>query len=818
MKPLIFSLLYLFTAIGAFAQVSGRVADTSGKPVPFATAALMRSTDSAIVNSATVNDTGIFRIDGTQPGKYLIRITAVGYQTYKSAVFDVSQGQQADLGRLIMKQTGRQLGEVVIRAGRPPVQQTAEGVTVNVQNSIMSQGSSILDVLQRSPGVIVDQHNNTISLNGKTGVLVMLDGRLMRMSMDQLITLLNSMSADNIDKIELMNTPPAKYDAEGNAGIINIVTKKSKKQGTNGSLTATAGYGMYEKASAALNINHNTGKVNLYGEWSYWHAHDFGHLNAVGSEIAPILGGQTDLDYTGISRPISNYYAGTVGADIKLDSGTTIGASVNYWEGGNTNLAHNYGYYAFEDAPTLTYNSLFNNSAHLGNGEADLYLDKDLAGGQKLRTDMDYLYYQTHSLSNSQSSFTNSQGNPAGSSDSLYSPVQRDFGNTKIQVLIGKIDYSNQLNKKVKLETGVKGSYTRTDANSGIENLENGVWVANVVGSANNFITYEAIGAGYLTFNMQIDSATDLTAGARYEYSHNYTDKSADTNYRVDRRLGRLFPSIFFNRKINDNASWSLSYTERITRPSFSDLASYVSYNDPVSVFTGNPLLKPAITRNLKFSYNYHDYLFSLLFSRDNDPILGTQVVTGPVAGVVYLRPENADWQNAITLQATVPIKVTDWWDMNYTFTGGVKQYRISFTPQTFEKTFLSGSFNFSENFKFQHGFSAELSGYYNSHSYSSTWSAYSNTIVNLGLKKELGEGKGSLKLAVTDMFRDASYLSDLGKLTVDAFNSKVHITYYGESKLATIIKLTYNRPFGSKTAKKRQDRDSGSGEERSRL
>src|ERR1700739_4745328 len=111
---------------------------------------------------------------------------------------------------------------------------------------------------------------------------------------------------------------------------------------------------MYEKASAALNINHNTSKVNLYGEWSYWNAHDFGHLNAVGSEIAPILGGQTDLDYTGISRPISNYYAGTAGADIKLDSGTTIGASVNYWEGGNTNLAHNYGYYTFEDAPTLT--------------------------------------------------------------------------------------------------------------------------------------------------------------------------------------------------------------------------------------------------------------------------------------------------------------------------------------------------------------------------------------------------------------------------------------------------------------------------------
>jgi len=818
MKSFIICLLNLFIAGSAVAQVSGRVADTTGKPIPLAAAVLMRSTDSAIISSATVNDTGIFRMDGVQPGKYFMRITAVGYQTYKSAVFEVSQGQQTDLGRLVIAQTGRQLGEVVIHASKPQVQQTAEGVTVNVQNSIMSQGSSILDVLQRSPGVIVDQHNNTISLNGKTGVLVMLDGRLMRMSMDQLITLLNSMSADNIAQIELMNTPPAKYDAEGNAGIINIVTKKSKKRGTNGSVTLTGGYGMYEKASAAANINHNTGKVNLYGSYSYWHSHDFGHLNAVGSEIAPILGGQTDFNYTGISKPVSNYNAAELGADIKLDTGTTVGAGISYWGGGNTNRPHNYGYYAFEDAPTLTYNSFFNNSSRLGNGEANLYLDKNLAHGQKLHTDLDYLYYQIHSLSNSQSSFTDSQGNPVGSSDSLYSPTQRDFGNTKIGVLIGKLDYSNQLNKKIKLEGGVKATYTRTDANSGIENLENGVWVPNVVGSANNFITYEAIGAAYLTFNVQIDSATTLTAGARYEYSHNYTDKSADTNYRVDRRLGRLFPSIFFSRKINDNSSWNLSYTERITRPSFNDLASYVSYNDPVSVFTGNPLLKPAITHNLKFGYNDHDYLFSLLFSRNNDPILGTQVVTGPVTGVVYLRPENADWQNSVTLQATVPVKVNDWWDMNYTFTGGLKQYKISFTPQTFEKTFLSGSFNFSENFKFQHGFSAELSGYYNSHSYSSTWSAYSNTIVNLGLKKEFGEGKGSLKLAVADIFRGGSYQSDLGRLTVDAFNSKVHVIYYGESKLATMVKLTYNRPFGSKTAKKRQNRDSGSGEERSRL
>jgi len=818
MKPFIVCLLYIFIAAQAFAQVSGHVIDTTGKPVPFATAALTRVSDSTVIKSTTANNAGIFHIDGVQPGKYLLRITAVGYQPYQSAVFEINQGQAADLGSLVIKQTGRQLSEVVIRGERPRVQQTAEGVTVNVQNSIMTQGSSVLDVLQRSPGVILDQHNNTISLNGKTGVMVMLDGRLMRMSMEQLITLLGSMSADNIAQIELMNTPPAKYDAEGNAGIINIVTKKNKKRGTNGSVTLTAGYGMYEKASAGFSINHNTGKVNLYGNYSYWHDHDYGFLNAAGSENASILGGQADFSYTGISKPISNYNDGTIGADIKLDTATTIGASINYWGGGNTNLPHNYGYYSFADAPTLNYNSLFNNSSHLGNAIANLYLDKDLAGKQKIRADLDYLYYKTRALSNSQNSFTDNQGNQGGSADSLFSPVQRDFGNTLIRVLIGKLDYSKQLNKNAKLEAGSKATYSRTNARSGIENFENGVWVPNIVGQANNFVTYEAIDAGYATFNMQLDSLTNLVAGARYEYSHNYTDKSADANYRVDRKLKRFFPSVFFNRKINDNSSWNLSYTERVTRPSYSDLASYISYNDPVSVFTGNPLLKPAITRNLKFGYNNHDYLFSLLFSRDSNPILGIQGTPGPVAGVVYLRPENGDWQNSITLQTTIPVKIADWWDMNYTLTGGLRQYRISFTPQPLEKTFLAGSFNFSENFKFKHGFSAELSGYYNSSSYSSNWHAYSNTIVNFGVKKELGEGKGSLKLSVADIFRGASYKSDLGYLTTDAFNSKVHVFYNSESVYGTLIKLSYYRPFGSTSQKNREKRDSGSGEERSRL
>jgi len=785
--------------------------------VPFAAVALMRAADSVIVSSASATDSGTFRLAVTDPGSYRLRITAMGFQAHLSDVFKFSGEQVLNMKRIALLQTANHLHEVVIRAAKPAVAQTAEGLTVNVQNSLMTAGSSILDVLQRSPGVIVDEHNHTLSLNGKAGVLVMIDGRQQRLSMEQLMSMLSGMSADNIDKIELMNTPPAKYDAEGNAGVINIVTKKNKKDGTNGSLRLTGGYGVYEKASAGLNINHNAGKVNLYGAYYYGHSHDYGYLSAVGSQNAAIVGGQSDFGYTGISKPVGNYHSGEIGADIRPDTATTLGVNISYWGGNTTNMPHNYGYFLFDASPALYYNSLFEDSSRPTNAEADVYIDKNLPGKQKIHAEMDEIYYHVQTLANSQNSFTDSEGNPAGGTDSLFSPIQRDFGSTRINVLVGKADYSNQLTAKTSLEGGAKFTYSRTDANSGIENMVNGVWVPDVVGQANNFITYEAINAAYVSLHLQPDAAGNLTIGGRYEYSHNYTDPSADSNYRVDRKLKRFFPSLFFTRKINDHASWNLSYTERITRPSYDNLASYISYNSPVSVFTGNPLLKPTVTRNLKFGFSEYDFLFSLLFSRDEAPILGVQGTPGPVSGVVYLRPENADWENAITLQTTLPFKIGSWWEMSYTFTGGWRRYRVSFTPRPFEKGFMAGSFNFSEQFKFGHGISAELSGYYNSASYNSNWHAYSNTVMNLGLKKEFGEGKGSLKLTVDDLFRGGSYTSDMGYLTTDAFNSKVHVIFNGESKYGTIIKLTFSRPFGSKGAKTRE-RESASGAERSRL
>jgi hypothetical protein len=219
----------------------------------------------------------------------------------------------------------------------------------------------------------------------------------------------------------------------------------------------------------------------------------------------------------------------------------------------------------------------------------------------------------------------------------------------------------------------------------------------------------------------------------------------------------------------------------------------------------------------MKLAYNLQDYLFSILYSHDTDPILGTQVVPGPTRGLVYLTPENADWQNNLTFQATVPVKPADWWTMNFGFIGGLHQYRVSFFPQLLEKSYFSYSLNFTEGFRLSRNYTIELSGYYNSSSYAGNFRSNGNASFNLGFKKELNNNNGSFQLSISDVFRAASYYSQLGLLTTDTFDSNVKVNYQAESHSFPIVKLSYSRSLGS-NSKKITQKNNGTKEEQDRL
>jgi len=807
MKTLLLILCALIFATTVRGQVSGTLTDTNGSPLSFATVVLLKSADSTIVRSALSDEKGHFALSAVPTGAYVIKVSSIGYANYLSAPITLDPSHPSyDAGTIRLKTSGKQLGEVVIRASKPLVQQEAGGLVVNVQNSLMTKGSSVLQVLARSPGVIIDQQSSAISLNGKSGVMVMLDGKLLRLSADQVAALLNGMTADDIDKIELLATPPAKYDADGNAGLINIVTKKNKQAGTSGSITASAGYGKGDKASADINLNHNSGKLSLNATYDYAHDHSYALLLAQGTENVPIIGGPTTFHYDGQSNHPADFQGFGGGLDYHASAATTIGGRVYYSISSSQNAGHNFGNYVLPDS-NLVFDSQLTSTSRTYYLHPSLYLEQTIGKDQKLNVDLDYFSNTSNSPTQVQSNF----------SDSLFGARQRNLANARIKVSVGQVDYTNQFNKRLQLESGIKGTYTFSQSTAAIENLVNGQWVPIGAGTSNDLATRELIGAAYAVLNWKPDSLTSLSAGTRYEYSSNTTDHSLNAQYFVDRKLGRLFPDVFLSRKLNANDGIQLSYTERITRPSFADLASYVAYNDPVSVFTGNPALKPTITHNLKLAYNANDYLFSLIYSHDADPIEGVQGVPGPTRGLVYLTPENADWQNNLAAQVTIPLKAAAWWEMNYNFNGGWHRYRITYFPVLLLKSYLSYSINFTESFKLPRLYAIEVSGYYNSASYGGNYRSNGNAICNLGFKKELENNRGSFQLSISDVFSAASYRGHDGALITDAFNSDVYVNYQAESSFRPIVKLSYSRSFGSNNKKASRDTN-GTKDEQQRL
>jgi outer membrane receptor protein involved in Fe transport len=818
MKTLFLSLLCFFLLQNAFAQVSGKLVTSNGQPLPFVSVFLLKSSDTSIVKSMLSNERGAYQINNIIAGSYLLRLSSIGHQTWTSPVFEITSNKQGrDFGTITMSETTRQLGEVVVRADKPLYQQRSDGMVVNVASSVLTKGSSALQVLERSPGVVIDHRNNSINLNGKSGVMVMMDGKLMRMPIDQVVTLLNGMSADNIEKIELLTTPPAGYDAEGSAGIINIVSKKNKKQGTSGSYTLTGGYGWGEKGSGSINLAHNTNKVNLYGSYTFAHDHTYSEFSVISAQNMPFLGGDVEVNGIFTTKRIQNDHNAIIGGDFKLNPKTTIGGSITYNNSHASEASYSHAGYNVLPDSLLIYDGHINGTNTWNNLIGSFNIEKVINEREKVSFDMDYIYYNNNGPTEVQSSFVNKDGEQVAANNSVNAQRQNGFANTSIKVGVAKADYSKQLNTKVKLETGIKGTYTTSSSSSGIQSLVDGKWVNNTE-TATEIYMKEGIAAAYASVNTQFSASISLVVGARYEYSYTNMDDPKTGKSLVDRKLGVLFPSVLFSKKLNENSELQLSYTKRISRPSYNDLASYVGYSDPTAVYTGNPFLKPTITNNIKLGYTYRDYSFSLLFSRDDHPITRYQLGQGPSKDLLYILPQNLTYLDNVTLQVNLPFKLNDWWSMNYSFTGGLSREKGDYTIHPFQNTSFIYSLNFNESFKLPKKFSFELSGWYNSRSYNGTVRVDALGSLDAGIKKELKNNGGSFQLSVADILRTVRFKVRYGTLTEEPFSIKSFVDVHTESSKFPIIKLSYSKSFGSTRSIGQGKQDSGTKDERDRI
>jgi hypothetical protein len=697
--------------------------------------------------------------------------------------------QQTDTAKM------KRMGDILIKAAKPIYQQGPYGSIVNVGNDPLSPGSSALSALERAPGIVVDHRYNSFTLNGKSGVTVLIDGKLTHMSSTQLMNYLSGLNADDIERIEIMTTPPANFDAEGNAGILNIVLKRNRKKGSHASLTASGGFGRWAKASGSLRLEHNTGKVNLWTAYSYSYDHSETQLVATGSEVVPQWSGLTTMSYLSNSESYNQSHFVRAGMDVDIDPRTSASVAASYYYGGSTNHAANGVVYDFLPDSVLTFGGVIDGKSTWKNPWFSLTLDRKMGKGGKLSLDAYYDLATAGGASTVSSSFVDGHGAQVDPGNPTYAPDQRGYSSGTQHDGTLKIDYTGTLSPRIQLEAGLKYDASRHLGSSGILSFENGTWV-NRGGTASDLLVREGVGAAYASFHFRIDTLTTLIAGFRYEYSRTVGSNAQTGTDTVNRTINGLFPDIFLSRALDDHQGLVLSYTKRISRPSYDDLTPNISYNDPLSVFTGNPLLQPTLSHTLRLGYHYRGYAVSLLASRDVHPIVRYQVYAVPGSDLIYIGPVNLDHQDGIRLELVLPVRLTSWWDVNASLSGGWTHYRATYNPVPYDNTFIAGSGTATSTVRLPRRFLVEVSGAYSSRNYYGALYNYPNTSLSLALKKDLPGKRGSLLLSASDLLR-MQYHSYLGDVTTDAFQSRVAVWYRPESWWGPVVKLSYVWAFG---------------------
>lgn len=811
MKSLITLLLFLGFGINVQAQLHGSVLNDQESPLPFINIRLLAATDSTFVRGTQTDEEGQFTIELSSPGQYLLRLTAIGQADKYVGPFTVNSiTQVVKLGRINMTEQALELEGVEVRAKKMLLQQNKEGTVINVGSSVMTQGSSALQVLERSPGIFIDQRNNTIALNGQNGVSILLNGKRLQLTVAEVVSMLEGMSADNIEKIELLTNPSAKYEAAGAGGLINIVLKKNREVGTNGSLSLSGGFGEGPKTMNSIRLTHQNTRANLLASYSYTLDHAATGFHGIGSNVVPALGGAFDFDFRNNNEQKLSSHNLNLSYERNLSKNTLLGGSL-LWQKSQRRLAVlNLADYNFSSDSVLHARININGNNQWNNVISNIFLERTLGEKGKAKLDLDYLRFDSENPTLASSQFSNLKREQVQLDGEFFTTANRGRSHTQIDVGVLKVDAEKEFASQLKWEGGIKASYSQTANYAQIERKEQESWQLDTR-SITAVDLIESIGAAYSSFHYPLSSSTELSLGARFEY---WERQSPTTNVA----FGRLFPSVFFSKQFSERSQLQFSYTQRITRPDYNDLASFLVYNGPLSVFTGNPLLKPTITQNARLAYQYSALTFSMTYKHDENPIVRYQVVENAEGDLVLISPQNMAYQKNFSLQTDIPVDVTPWWSFNMGIVGSIREFQLTHTKEQVIKDYMTYNLYGSHNLELSKSLNLELSGWYNGPAYDGSRHYKGFGMLNAGFRKQLKNEQGSFQLTITDLFKSMRIFSDFGNLTEEGFQSRAEVDYRAESARSRIVRLSYFRTFGNKKLKADRNHKAGADEERSRI
>jgi hypothetical protein len=804
MRKLIFFLFgsILINGVVNAQKISGVVKDEQGNGVAKATISLLSAKDSSSLKLAITDKDGLYSFS-PEVGEYVLTVSHVGYvQTFSQKVVNTSDVTVPDLQ--IFKAEAA-LSGVTVSSRKPMVEVKADRTILNVEGTINATGNDALELLRKAPGVLIDKDDN-ISLAGKNGVQIFIDGKPTPLAGADLAAYLKSLQSAQVESIELITNPSAKYEAAGNAGIINIKLKKNKTFGTNGSVNAGYNIGVYPKYNGGLALNHRNKSMNIFGNYNYNNTRFRNKFNLY-REVDDAV-----FDTRSIMEMDRQSHGFKAGADLFLSSRSTLGVMLN-------------GNFATDDfesnsrTPIVTKSSGIPSRILVANNTNDnqrrnvnyninyRYTD---TSGREFNLDGDYGSFRIKGNQLQPNFYYDPVTN-----DQVGSEIYRFLSPSDIDILSTKGDYEQNY-KGGRLGVGFKLSLIKTDnyfARYDVQQLSPEMKTLDV-DLSNQFEYSENINAFYVNYNKQYKGFM-FQAGVRVENTKSTGDSyplnpdgtvNKDEKATFERKYTDFFPSAALTFNKNPMSQWGLSYSRRIDRPAYQDLNPFEFKLDAYSYMKGNTLLKPQYT-NIFSLTNTYKYMLTTTLSYSHVSDIFSQVVNKEDSSS-YMTKENLADQDVINLSVSYPFSYKAY-SAFASFNGNYSRYQadLSKIPGDDREVDLSV---FSFNIYMQHslkigkkGWVAEVSGWFNS---PSVWGGMFETnslwSVDAGVQKPVFKGKGNLKVSVSDIFYSIRWK---GESNFD--DQRILVSGYGESRQ---LRASLTWRFGSNEVKAARQRKTG--------
>ncbi len=738
--------------IRAQGRVIGVVKNENAKVISAATVALRQQPGNAELKAVVSGNDGQYEFVNISPGRYSISASLVGHAKASSQPFELSGDQTINVPELILRSSSKAMAEVTVQTKRPLVENKIDKMVVNVDASPSNAGATAMEVLERSPGVTVDREGN-ISLKGKQGIIVLMDGKQTYLSGQDLANLLRNMPASQLDQIEIMTQPSARYDASGNSGIINLRTKKNSRVGFNGSVSLSYVQGRYPKSPNSFNFNYKQGKINFFTNlsYSYWSGFNDQHLLRRFHKNGLV---ESVFDQQADQKNSSSNYSGRFGLDYAINKKTTVGFLVNAihnpsrWENkGRANILNGSGVIdSFNLAETVNKGTWKNIGAAINFRRL---LD---TSGSELTADADMLRYNTRSDQ------TSDNFNFYPNRTLIRDPfLLRGNLPAEITIYSGRVDFTRPLKKGARFEAGLKSSYVSTDNDAQYTVYEHNEtkWVPDNSRS-NHFLYQENINAAYVNYSRQFKKL-GVQTGLRAENTiaqgkqfGNPTQK--DTAFK--KNYTQLFPTAYLSYSPNTNNQFGLSYGRRVERPNYQDMNPFQYFLDQYTYRQGNPNLTPQFTHNIELTHIYRKALSTTLNYSNTTDILNDILKQNDQTKVTYQTKENVAKRRTIGLAISYNAPVTKWWTTSVFVNVNNNHYEglVNNLPLNVSLTSLMA--NSSQQFRFAKTWTAEVTGFYRTRSQETgLFLIEPMGVVSFGFGKQILKNKANLKLSVTDPF-----------------------------------------------------------------